>query len=285
MLRQTLSAVLIASLTWMPAAAQAGPTAAAAAGSALAGSATQSGAAATNAASSGGGASSAPIEVQVMVYGGLKQIARNIAHDTAVALRNGTLTKPVFSDADDDTDEGVLDTKEAPWKCTEPTKGSVLLQDSNSSAQITLYKTFSAYQKTLSSDYDVLIKLLTEKQTEEADKQKQEMDKLQQDLANMQSKIAALEEQLQRQSTTKPQFKSDAFQKDLGDLHQLEQQVASMHNYVGTIANQAPASTGTGTGTGSSSGGSSSTPASLQYLSGIGTELTAAKIQHELCVF
>jgi hypothetical protein len=279
MLKRAVSAVLITSFCWtQTAAAQSGSAAAAAAGASLAGSATSAGAAAsTSAASAPGGASSAPIEVQIMVYGGLKQIAKHIAHDTAVALKKDDSAN---NDEERAKLRAALDTEEAPWKCNDSSNGSLLLQDSTSSAQIALYKTFNAYFKTLSSDYDVLIKILSDQQKAETDKQKQELENLQQQLKQMQDNLGSLQEQLRQQSGTRQTFRPGALDLDLGNLHQMEQQVASMRSSVGTMQAATPADTGGTTGTGSgtgSGGGSSATPASLQYLSGVGAEVTAAK--------
>jgi len=282
MLKRGLSVVLITSFAWTQIVlAQSGSAAAAAAGASLAGSATSAGAATSaSAAAAPGGASSAPIEVQIMVYGGLKQIAKHIAHDTAVALNKAT-------DASTDEEKAklraVLDTEEAAWKCNDSSNGSLLLQDGTSSAQIALYETFNAYFKTLASDYDVLIKILSDQQTAETDKQKQELENLQQQLKQMQDNLGNLQEQLRKQSGARQPFRPGALDLDLGNLHQMEQQVASMRGTVGTMEEAASAGGPTGTGSssgsgaGSGGGGSSATPASLQYLSGVGAEVTAAK--------
>jgi hypothetical protein len=284
MLRRILSIVLITVYTWPPlSAGQSGSAAAAAAGASLAASASQSGASTSaNAASAPGGASSAPIEVQIMVYGGLKQIARHIADDTATALREGKLTQAVFSDATTIADKALLDVSESGWKCTEETVGSVLLQDSTSSAQIALYKTFDSYSTTLSGYYKKLIAILSGARNEEAAKRKAELEDLQERLKATQDKLQALQNQLKNQSQGRaPQIKPNALQPALGVLGETQQNLAAMSSNVGALAAETAAETATATtpgpGGGGSGGGGSGQPLSLQYLSGIGGELTAAK--------
>lgn len=78
---------------------------------------------------SSAGSSSAPIEMNIMVYGGLKKIAHQIAADVKGKL-NATSSSPA----------------------------SILLEDSTSAPLITLYETWYAYQKTLAQTLSDLSK-------------------------------------------------------------------------------------------------------------------------------
>jgi hypothetical protein len=269
--------------------AQTGTAAAAAAGASLAANASQSGAAASaSAANSPGSASQAPIEVQIMVYGGLKQIARHIADDATVALESATSTGTTFKETEsiEDSTRRELDTKESPWQCTdEDTVATVLLQDPTSSAQIALYKTFDAYYSTLAASHDELIKLLTEKKTELAAAQRKEIEDLQNTIKDMQEKMDALNSKIQQQAATKqPKIRPNdqdfqILDKDIsGAKDALNRMVIEAGNPVGGGGGTTGGGTTPTTPGGSTGGGSSSaTPPSMQYLSGIGTEVTAAK--------
>lgn len=242
--------------------AQTGSAAGAAAGAALAGSALQSGtASANNAASSGGGASQTPIEVQIMVYGGLKQIAHHIAYRTSVRLK---ISKT--------TDAKTLDTTESPWQCENDTKRSVLLQDSTSSAQIALYATFDAYQQALLKEYDTLIALLSKQHDEDAKKKQQELNDLHKQIEDLQGKVNQLQNQLHQQPKNAPKISAD-------EINRFASMVASTkvaNDQLIALTQNLQDATGTGGGQ-TTGGGSSSQPPSMQYLSGIGGELTAAK--------
>ena len=246
--------------------AQTGAAAAAGAGAALAGSAAQSGtSAANNAASAGGGASQTPVEVQIMVYGALKQIARHITDRTKVALiTNAPETPPA-----------ILDGVENPWHCTTQANYSLLLQDSTSSAQIALYETFEAYNEALLHDYDALIGLIKIPKGKEDTKRDDQLKQLQEQIKSLQDKIEELQKQVKQHTSGNTKLNHE----DIDKLSQVETETVQVESNTAAIKAATPASgtTGTGTGSGSGGGGSSSTPPSMQYLSGVGGEITAAK--------
>jgi hypothetical protein len=139
-----------------------------AAGAALAGGASQG-----SNSSSTAGASGAPIEMNIMVYGGLKQIALKIAADVDSVAK----TQP---DTHWQTVPSALGESKP---CNAKLDRQILLEDSTSAAQISIYATWYAYQHSLNDifagaqaaikkDIDDIKKILSDE--EEAKRQAQQ---------------------------------------------------------------------------------------------------------------
>ncbi len=119
------------------------PSSSAAAGLA-AGAALTAGAAQSSTSSSSAGGNGAPIEMNIMVYGGLKQTALKIAADV------DSVAKPVA----DASWQPVASEMGSDKPCNAALTRQVLLEDNMSAAQLSTYATFMAYQQSIASSLD-----------------------------------------------------------------------------------------------------------------------------------
>jgi hypothetical protein len=127
------------------------------AGAALGAGAGQAGGTTPTAAGGGGGGGSAPIEVQVMAYKGLSEIAADVAEITQRALCNpipraartpqpaastDSASPPSSAPVTSSTSAAPVDKRPT---CTDADRGHVLIEEPNSSLQIALYHSVLGY--------------------------------------------------------------------------------------------------------------------------------------------
>jgi Skp family chaperone for outer membrane proteins len=221
---QALSLVLSLLVTleaWSQSSSTSSAAAGLAAGAALGASTAQSPTSASSA-----GASSAPIEMNIMVYGGLKKIALTISEQVASTIR-------------------IIDDSCSP----SPVRG-VLLEDSISAAQTSIYATWNAYQQSLKN---TLSKLADATQADV-----DEIQKIQRDETRAKEEAARKKEEQARKQAP-PANKLEERQKYLQENVEVENEVAS------TVT------------TPTTTGGNTAPPVSLSYLSDIIAAVGAAK--------
>jgi len=209
-----------------------------AAGAALGAGAAQS---ATTASTAGG--SNAPIEMNIMVYGGLKQIALKIASDV------DTVLPPTGSTADWKTP----DTSPSDKPCSAKPGRKLLLEDTASAPQIALYKTFDAYRQNVLS-------LLTAK--------RDEVDRLRKQIQDLTTKD---------QDEKKKADEEAAAAAKKAEEEKKKEEKPGIRALTTTTPTPAATTTGGGAATPTTGGGTSTAPVSLTYLSDISSAIGAAK--------
>lgn len=189
------------------------------------------------------GSSTAPIEIDIMVYGGLKRIALKIATDIDTVLpRHERATVPP-PPAPPPTNPPTPTKSASNQPCNGNPTRSVLLEDSASAPLIGLYKTFLAYRDNLHSVIDPLLSKVADDS-----RQIQTLVKTDADEAGSPQKNKA-NPKLNSYNFTVPSDSTVTVQ--------------------GGGAASAPASGGTGA--------AAASPLSLTYLSGISAAVSAAK--------
>ena len=227
--------LLMSLLAWPQSSSTSSAAAGLAAGAALGAGGGQN---STSASSAGG--SNAPIEMNIMVYGGLKQIALKIARDVESATKTLHEWLPAKSSFDSD----------AP--CHTTVESHVLLQDTASAGQVATYATWNAYQQNLKG-------FLTGTKTA-IDRDIEQINRI---LANEAEAAARAREQEKQFLEQTPSAKLN--QKNNQDkLSELTGEIATR-----ALTPTPPSNTGGGSG--------SATPLGLTYLSGITAALGATK--------
>jgi hypothetical protein len=208
-----------------------------AAGAALAGGASQS----ASTPSSAGGAN-APIEMNIMVYGGIKQIATQIAYRIAVTVK-------------DNPPQKISDDPQPPQPC--PSGTGVLLEDSTSTPLLSFYFTWDALLTTQMERLNALQTQVKSDAQQIKDAQKE-----------VDAAIKAFDDE-QREKDRKAALKPGAKPPKEPSSAQFTDEITRA--LLSASINLAPAAGSTPVG------GAPATPIGLTYLGDLGTALSTAK--------